>query len=286
MGCNNIKQLPKGLFKFTQNLEIVSFLNNKINDIDANILDPLANLRYFNLSNNTTINVKFDSVNNEGNVTLVELNEAIKKCDPIEKFKIEMKKEIEVVKKQNVEFKNKIDLVEKENAAVKEENARMKRNFAELEMSHNELKNEFKQLKEINEKLIVCDFTVSINGKAFRVNKEILAANSPVLKKLIEENPDADHLDLRDITGKTFESILSFMYNKRPPNNATNLTELFAASARLQMKELMDKTSEILMEKVTPDNAAEIIILCQKFGHEELRKKACIELKKTFPDDL
>jgi hypothetical protein len=117
------------------------------------------------------------------------------------------------------------------------------------------------------------------------VNKEILSVNSPVLKKLIEENRDADQLELHDLSEKTFEAILSFMYSKNPPNNATNLTELFAASARLQMKELKDMTAEILKGKVTPNNAADIIKLCQKYKHVELSKKAFNELKKNFPDE-
>jgi hypothetical protein len=91
-------------------------------------------------------------------------------------------------------------------------------------------------------------------------------------------------LDLQDISEKTFEEILSFMHTKKPPNNATNLLELFAASARLEMKELMNSTAKILMEKVTPDNAPDIMKLCNKYPHEELSKKAFIELKKKFPD--
>jgi regulator of replication initiation timing len=277
MGRNEIGQLPKGLFDFTPNLEFVSFHTNNIKDIDADILEPLKNLKYFNLLNNTSINVKYD-INNEGNVTMAELKEAIKKCDPTEKFKVEMKMKIEAVTKEMSELK-------KENAAVNKENQSLKGRFDELEMNYDELKNDFKRLKEMKEKQIICDFTVSINGKAFHVNKDILAANSPVLKRLIEENPDADQLKLDDLTEKTFEAILNFMYSKNPPNNATNPIELFAASARLQMKELMDMTAEILMEKVNPDNAPEIIILCKKYGNDQLRKKAFNELKKDYTDD-
>jgi hypothetical protein len=128
---------------------------------------------------------------------------------------------------------------------------------------------------------ITCDFTVSINEKSFRVCKKILAASSPVLKRLI----DVNHLKLHDISEKTFEVILNFMHSKNPPNNDPNLTELFAASARLQMKELMDMTARILMKKVTPDNASDIIKLCNKYKHGELSKKAFNDLKKNYPDD-
>jgi chromosome segregation ATPase len=284
--------LPKGLFKFTPNLEIVSFGNNKIKDINADILKPLKNLKLFDLLNNASINVKYDSINNEGNVTMAELKNAIKKCDPTEKFKVEIKLKMETVKKKIFELKKENAAVKEENVkikkeidSVKEENASLKRNFGELETSHNELKTDFKRLKEMKEKQIICDFTVNINGKAFHVNKEILASNSPVLKRLIEENPDANQLKLHDLTEKTFEAILNFMHSKNPPNNATNFIELFAASARLQMKELMDMTAEILMEKVSPDNAPEIIILCKKYDHDHLRKKAFNELKKDYTDD-
>jgi hypothetical protein len=292
VGLNNIEQLLKRLFDFTPKLEVVSFYGNKIKDIDADILDPLKNLKYFNLLKNASINVFFDSVNNRGNVTLAELKEAIKKCDPTEKFKVEIKLEMETITKEIFELKKENAAVKEENVkikkeidSIKEENASLKRNFGELETSHNELKTDFERLKEMKEKQIICDFTVSINGKAFHVNKEILASNSPVLKKLIEENRDADHLILDDITEQTFEAILNFMYSKNRPNNTTNLIELFAASARLQMKDLMDMTAEILMEKITPDNAPETIILCKKYKHDQLSKKAFKELKKNFPDD-
>jgi hypothetical protein len=50
------------------------------------------------------------------------------------------------------------------------------------------------------------------------------------------------------------------------------------------MKELMDATAKILMEKVTPDNAPDVIKICNKYAHTELIKKAFVELKKKFPD--
>lgn len=68
------------------------------------------------------------------------------------------------------------------------------------------------------------------------------------------------------------------MCDKIPPGDNSNLVEIYASSARLEMKELLNMTAGILMEKITLENANVIM----KFGHDELRMKAFEELKKNF----
>jgi hypothetical protein len=51
------------------------------------------------------------------------------------------------------------------------------------------------------------------------------------------------------------------------------------------MNELLDSTAKILMEKVSPDNALDVMKLCKKYPHDELRKKAFEELKKDLADN-
>jgi cell division protein FtsB len=321
LGYNSIEQLPKGLFEHTPNLEIISLWRNRIKEIDADILDPLKNLKYFDLLYNISISVVYSSIDGyRGTVTLAQLKTAIReKCAPGGNIIAEMRKEIDSFKKDIVDLKKKNDDLKKDNTNLKrnntalkkdiadlkkqdnaslkkdiadlkkdiadlkkKDNVGLKRKFDELETSYNNLSAELKKVKQMKEKQIVCDFTVSVNGKDFRVNREVLATNSPVLKKLIDENREADHLELKDIAEKTFEEILNFMQSKNPPNNATNLLELFAASGRLEMKELMNATAEVLKEKVTQDNALDIMKLCKKYPHEELGKKAFNEMKKIY----
>lgn len=77
---NDIECLPKGLFDYTPKLETITFSNNKIKWIDQDILESLNNLKFVNLRENVTINVKFDTFYG-GDVTLPELKELIrKKC--------------------------------------------------------------------------------------------------------------------------------------------------------------------------------------------------------------
>jgi cell division protein FtsB len=318
---NLIEKLPTGLFEPTPKLEVISFRFNKIKEIDADILKPLKDLKCFDLRDNISIDVEYDVINNEGNATLVQLKKAIKKCDQVHqqsatkkkedglvrneianlkidsaKMMMEMdavkqdnavlKKDIGDLQKDNVELKKDNDDLKKEIADLKKkDDIGMKRKFEMLEENYDRLSAEFKKFKDI--KQIICNFTVTINGKEFQVNKDILAANSPVLKRLMEENRDVDHVEveLEDISENAFEDILTFMYTKNPPNNATNLFELFAASGRLEMKELMDATADILKEKITLENALDVMNLCKKYPHDELRKKAFDELKKDFADN-
>jgi hypothetical protein len=51
------------------------------------------------------------------------------------------------------------------------------------------------------------------------------------------------------------------------------------------MKELKDLVAGILMEKVTLDNAADIMKLGIKYKHEGMRKKALEELNKNYADN-
>lgn len=244
---------------------MVSFSENIIKEIDGDILDSLKSLKYLNLFNNVSTSVVYNAFN-QSSITLEQLKQEIKeKCQPVEKTIAEMKEKIE---------------------AVENENVALKRKYEEIEKDSTEQKVEVKKLKEMIENpYIIYDLTVRINGNAFQVKKEVLKANSPVLKRMIDENQDADQLELHDLSEEIFQEILNFMYTKKPPNNAANLLELFAASARLEMKELKDLTAEILMEKVTPENAIDILNLCKKYGHEELRKKTFDDLKKFFPDE-
>jgi hypothetical protein len=146
-----------------------------------------------------------------------------------------------------------------------------------------DLKKENEKLKDTRMKLFNSDFTVTINGKVIHVNKEILMANSPLLAKLINENENVEDLELKDISAVSFGEILNFMYEKSPPSDGANLIELYGASARLEMKQLMDMTAKALMDTMTPAIAPDIIKMCIKFDHEELRKKAFDEVKKNFP---
>ena len=56
------------------------------------------------------------------------------------------------------------------------------------------------------------DFTIKIDEKEFKVHKLILAARSPTIAEMIENNLDANELNLVDLSVEIFEKILEFIY--------------------------------------------------------------------------
>jgi hypothetical protein len=276
---NAIEELPRGLFEFTPNLECISLPNNMIKDIDADLLDPLENLQFFDLTSNPMINVKYDAVHNEGNITLQQLKIEIKMLDPNEKHKAEMRKEILGLKKNFVALKELIDAVKEENVELKKENSELSEKIENLEMSHKEQKVEIEKLKV---KPIVNDFSVIIKGKVIRVNKDLLTANSPVLRKLIQDNRHADQLELNDISEETFKHVLEYMETKQAPARSKTSIELYAACARFEIESLADFIAFPLIDKITLENANDIMKLAMKFKHLTLAGKAFEKLQTLF----
>ena len=56
------------------------------------------------------------------------------------------------------------------------------------------------------------DFSIKIEDREFKVHKFLLAARSPTLAEMIKNNPDADELQLVDISVEIFEKILKYLY--------------------------------------------------------------------------
>lgn len=120
--------------------------------------------------------------------------------------------------------------------------------------------------------------TVKTKGKDFQVKKEILIAHSPLLAKMINGKQDTEQLALLNLSQEAFEEILKFMETKNPPDASSNMDEIYAASALLEMFELNNLIADILIEKVNPVNADIIVRLCYKYRmHDKLFNKALEE---------
>jgi hypothetical protein len=136
------------------------------------------------------------------------------------------------------------------------------------------------------------DFTIVVDDEEFKAHKMILASRNSVFARMMENNPDAETLYFFDITPKIFREILNFIYtNDTPESYHIDFVQLLIASAKLDIKELGEFAAEGLAHKINDENALEMIILANKYGHMELRDVAFREIKKTvgtveIPDNL
>lgn len=270
MQDNEIEFLPANLFHQAPNLEVISFASNIIKYIQNQaIIDPLRALKSFDLRRNVNISAIYArDVKRAHFVSKAELKQLIStNCAPPAR-----QKDIEAIEKQRNETLKWQERYEK----------LIEKHFEET-MSYttriDELEEEVKTLK-LEKKKFLNDFVVKVNGKEFKVQKKMLIENSPVLKALIEKDPEAESLELKDISSQTVEEILEFMNDEKLPNEATNLFEMHTACQRLQFKELSQLTERLLKKKINPENAWEILSRCG----DDFKIKALQEYAKHNED--
>ncbi|KAG5667564.1 hypothetical protein PVAND_015541 [Polypedilum vanderplanki] len=314
---SDLKKLDGDLFKDLRQLERISFANNKLEEIGAEILDGLWFLNIVDFRGNTNIDIWYNS-NNVNSSSLEEVKNAIKsKCKPKPKqhfvqqqqqVKMPQQPPILVIQPQmqplmmedarsNAE---KILLRENEKLTIENSNLRaaIKNQEEFIKKLQEENKNLMKQLErqprhenpifnDIKKILIdpdFKDFTFNVSESSFKVHKILFAARSATLAEIFKNNPDAQELNLDDTPVMTFKAVYDFVYNNQLPEDA-NYIEVFIAAARLKIDDLLKSTTTKLIDSINEKNALEILLLGNKFNNEQLRQKGFETIQlKIFPD--
>lgn len=250
---NEIEFLPGDLFADMRNLEIILFNGNKLEKIDPNLLDGLNKLKFVSFRNNPCIDKCYDRRGVHGNATLDSL-----------KLEISSKNS-----KPSTPLVRKINKNNNEKCSCKSDKKCCNGVWLDL-----------KQIM-MNEKFK--DFTVIVNEEKFKVHKFVFAACSAVLTEIIENNIEAESLNLTDISTETFRTILNFIYtDEMPQPNYTNFIQLYAAAGRLKIEKLKNFAAEKLIDEINENNAIEILALADKYENKNLHQKSFQEIKKIL----
>ncbi len=230
---NELEYLPGDLFESTPNLEKIYLDQNKIRSIGEEILKPLKKLKIFDLSRNVNIDGYY---NVSGGLTFTELeNDIREKCKLSQFFSQEIFKLNSDNEKLTTQTGN-----------LKVENQKLRARVGKMRYLINQSKAE--------------KIRVVIDKREALLDKKLLAVNSPVLARLFKEDT-SNILTLRNISIKTFKEIYKYMINKKPPatTDADEILEILAASVKLQMFDLKDKSLKLLKESVTEENCPRIM---------------------------
>jgi hypothetical protein len=249
--------LSGDLFSDSKKIEYISFWKNKLERIDANILDGLEHLTYVSFRANTNINMRYSK--DDASTSLQALkNEIALKCNP----------EI------NAEA---IKPLARENEALK----------AEIEVLNDQQKQDTflsSKLQVIFADAAFKDFTINVGEASFRVHKPLFIARSSTLAEILRNNPEAEELNLQDIPEVSFRAIHDFIYTSKLPESVNNM-EVFAAAVRLKIEDLKEVAAEHLLSHIDETNAYDVLVLGNKFAHDKLTEKAFEVIKtKIFPE--
>lgn len=271
MPHNNIETLPVDLFKHAQKLQEISFANNKIKYIDPFIIDNLSDLKIFNLLGNCTIDMKYECKISKKLTIKKFKTEILISCNPLWK-------QVENHRMESLKLEAKCNYQEKQISALK---SKCKEQESQIFILKSEMMTKLYELeKQLDEKCEtdVKDFAIIIGNNQFMINKALFTASSKLFDTVLDHGIDS--LELKNTSEKTFLKIKDFLQAGKLPNESTNLTDLidiFEASSRLEMTQLLQETRNLINKKLKLANykdISDVIFLCDKMGFNEHRKKA------------
>lgn len=256
---NLIEYLPGNLFEFTPNLVSVDFMRNQIKYIDPNILVPLKSLTYFNLIGNSHIDALYSKTGAKKGLNI---------HSSLDNFKQEITRCCNQPPPSNNEayIQHLTALCESQKVQI----FNMRKTIAKLSKSPEDMDPE--------------DFLIVVNDKHYMLNKKALVDNSKMFEKFFEQNPDADCLEIENVSEEIFDEIAKFIETGLKPNKNLNAFEVYNASNRLEIEGLKAIIVDAMMNDVNEENAIDILLFCNDFGKlDDLKMKAFEEFKKNFP---
>ncbi|KAG5666401.1 hypothetical protein PVAND_014430 [Polypedilum vanderplanki] len=282
---NEIEFLPGDLFIDMKKLEYVSFEKNKIRFIDAELLDPLPNLKLINFYGNVAIDKVYNSTfSTQGNASLEGIKIEIRtKCRP--PFR-ENPKKLE----ENEELREQLNKRDKEIEILNEKVNNSMANEASLHEEISKMQKETKKFKILDDIMIIArdedfkDFTILTRGEKFKLHKFIIAARSPTIKRIIKIRPETESVTFTDIPSSAFRELLKYFYDNEFPSNDANFKNILVTAYKLEIDEIKNYSLNKLFESLNEENALEILTLANKFDIEILRTKAFEEIQKVFPE--
>ncbi|EAZ07695.1 hypothetical protein OsI_29952 [Oryza sativa Indica Group] len=132
------------------------------------------------------------------------------------------------------------------------------------------------------------DVALVVGGETFRAHRAVLAARSPVFKAALfgsMAEATAPSVALRDMDPAAFRAVLHFIYTDALPDDIDELAgfspvdmfqHLLAAAERYELGGLKLLSTKKLLDNVTPENVAGIIVCAETYGCPDLKKK-CLD---------
>jgi len=277
-----IEYLPGNLFEDSKCIEWIQFNDNKkLKIIEPNILDNLESLKHIELMGTLNLDIVYSIF--PQTVTKFTLEE----------FKNELAENFfalnsQIVKDFVLKFENPLEKLKEYMKRVKTAETKVKMLEIKAEITENIFnqklqKGLFGDIKCFIQNDNTKDFKIIIDAQEFPVHKFLLAARSPTLAELLENNPEVENLNLVDISVEIFEKILKFLYtDELPGDDGTNFVHLFGAAGRLQITELRNYAAQEISDNISTVNVMELLRIANLYNQDDLIQKAFQEIKNKY----
>lgn len=128
------------------------------------------------------------------------------------------------------------------------------------------------------------DFTFIVGGQKFKVHKNILAAASPVMKRMFTsdmEEAKTNKCTVDAINSTTFHHLLRFIYRSEVPYwFGIFATSLYEAAHYYDIENLKQFCVQEIHENLSAENALEVFEWVQPYDLEEIKMNAWAIVKR------
>lgn len=127
------------------------------------------------------------------------------------------------------------------------------------------------------------DFVIIAESRKFRVHKLVLATRSPFFSNMFEKNNKSNEMKIEDLSTKTVEKFLQYIYTGEIAEESDDALELFAIANKYDVADLKAISMELVLENITDANAYKSLTFGNLYSSEEIKRAAFSKIKTMFP---
>ncbi|XP_077968618.1 uncharacterized protein LOC120344068 isoform X2 [Styela clava] len=131
----------------------------------------------------------------------------------------------------------------------------------------------------------LCNYSVNVGNKSFRVHRTVLAASSEYFEAMFSSNLKEvhdGHVNMKDVDQEGIAQCIEFMYKGKADLRMENIQHILQASHLLQMTNLTKHCFNYLKTNISPVNCLSVINLAQMYDCRDIKENAEQVLLNNF----
>ena len=118
------------------------------------------------------------------------------------------------------------------------------------------------------------DVCIECETSKFYCHSIILKARSNLFFRILEDPSNPNMVAISDVNHNVMEMIIAYIYTGQVKLSRDNLVDVIAASVKLELPNLLEECLKFFRNQINFENAADVLIVAEKFSLTELQKVA------------
>ncbi|XP_064651883.1 kelch-like protein diablo [Lineus longissimus] len=140
-------------------------------------------------------------------------------------------------------------------------------------------------LERLHQDDLLCDLTLKAQETSVRVHKVVLVSNSDYFYTMLTGSfleTGKDVIELKGVSGRSLETIVSFLYTGKLKLSKENIIEIIAGANHMQILEALDLCMRFIMENLRRSSYIRDLEIADFYSLEKLQDYICDVMAKEF----